>query len=161
MTSPVWISSSLPGRVGLLGGGYEIHLLLSPPNGVGAGPLCPSPQGLTDGPVARGDSRGPGKTVPHPGGPCLPCQPWSRGPTAAALLGCGPQPGVGEEIPTLGSWMEAVRPQEPTLTTSDVLARLETRAVQAGYHKDGVRPQGVGIGGCQPQGEMLPSETTQ
>ena len=46
LTSLVWISSSLPGRVGLLGGGYEIRLLLSPPNGVGMGPLCPSPQGL-------------------------------------------------------------------------------------------------------------------
>ena len=57
--------------------------------------------------------------------------------------------------------MEAVRPQELTLTTSDVLARLEARAVQAEYHKDGVRPQGVGTGGRQPQGEMLPSETTQ
>ena len=68
---------------------------------------------------------------------------------------------MGEGIPTLSSWMEAVRPQEPTLTTSDVLARLEARAVQAEYHKDGVRPQGVGTGGRQPQGEMLPSETTQ
>ena len=69
--------------------------------------------------------------------------------------------GLGEGIPTLSSWMEAVRPQELTLTTSDVLARLEARAVQAEYHKDGVRPQGVGTGGRQPQGEMLPSETTQ
>lgn len=37
---------------------------LSPPNGVGLGPLCPDPQGLTDGPVACGDSRGPGKSCP-------------------------------------------------------------------------------------------------
>lgn len=41
--------------------------------------------------------------------------------------------------------MEAVRPQELTLTTSDVLARLEARAVQAGYHKAVVRPQGASV----------------
>ena len=44
MTSPVWISSSLPGLVGLLRGGYVICLFLSPPNGVGVGPLCPDPK---------------------------------------------------------------------------------------------------------------------
>lgn len=121
LTSPSRISPNLPGWMGLLGGGYVIHFLLSPPKRMGMGPLCPPKAGqMALWPV--GPAWCQGRAVPHPGGPASSTA--SSGGSTGQLpfrFGHGLQPGGRESLHLTVGWKVSDH-RTLKLPTSDVLS---------------------------------------
>ena len=147
LTSPSRVSSNLPGWMGLLGGGYGIRFLLSPPERMGTGPLCP-PEARQMAPWPVGAAWCQGRAVPHPGGRASSAAGSGVGSTRLLpfCFGRGLQPAGREPLHLAVGWKVSDR-RTLKLPTSDVSSET------LGQRCAGWVPQGCGQAPRGPYGQ--------